>query len=147
VDFVGKEREGPEKWALRNAKLRTARKLLFASGLLPLFLCHRFKKDEIRPFLIDQFRAPPTDRVAYAFLQAGAVDPGTRALGAYDRWLGMLDDPDVRGRLQDLRREDAKRSPVFQEVRRLADEIEGGLLALLFDTTPLRNLVREYGIF
>jgi hypothetical protein len=147
VDFVGKEREGPDKWALRNAKLRTARKLLFASGLLPLFLCARFRKDEIRPFLIDQFRAPPTDRVAYAFLLAGAIDPGTRALGAYDRWLGMLDDAAVRGQLQDLRREDTKRSPVFQDVRRLADEIEGGLLALLFDTTPLRHVVREYGIF
>jgi hypothetical protein len=147
VDFVGKEREGPEKWALRNAKLRTSRKLLFASGLLPLLLCQRFRRDEIRPFLLDQFSAPPTDRVAYAFLAAGAIDPGTRALSAYDRWLGMLDDPDVRARLQSLPREDAKRSPVFQEVRRLADELEQGLLALLFDTPQLRALVREYGIF
>jgi hypothetical protein len=147
VDFVGKEREGPEKWALRNAKLRTSRKLLFASGLLPLLLCHRYRKDEIRPFLIDQFSAPPTDRVAFAFLLAGAIDPGARALRAYDRWLAILDDSDARGQLQDLRREDAKRSPVFQEVRRLADELEQGLLALLFDTTQLRALVREYGIF
>lgn len=147
VDFVGKKREGPEKWALRNAKLRTARKLLFASGLLPLLLCHHYRKAEIRPFLIDQLSAPPTDRVAYAFLEAGAIDPGTRALGAYDRWLGMLDDASVREHLQDLRREDAARSPVFQEVRRYADEIEQGLLTLLFDTQPLRVLVREYGIF
>jgi hypothetical protein len=36
---------------------------------------------------------------------------------------------------------------VFQEVRRLADELEAGLLALLFDTPSLRALVREYGIF
>jgi hypothetical protein len=147
VDFVGKKREGPEKWALRNAKLRTARKLLFASGLLPLLLCSRYMKAEIRPFLIDQLAAPPTDRVAYAFLEAGAIDPGTRALRAYDRWLGMLDDPEVRSQLQSLRREDAARSPVFQEVRRHADELEQGLLALLFDTQPLRVLVREYGVF
>jgi hypothetical protein len=147
VDFVGKEREGPEKWALRNAKLRTARKLLFASGLLPLLLCRGFRKEEIRPFLLDQFAAPPTDRVAYAFLSAGAIDPGVRTLAAYDRWLALLDDPDVRAQLQSLPREDAKRSPVFQEVRRLADELEAGLLALLFDTPMLRALVREYGIF
>jgi hypothetical protein len=147
VDFVGKEREGPEKWALRNAKLRTARKLLFASGLLPLLLSHRFRKEEIRPFLIDQLAAPPTDRVAYAFLTAGAIDPGTRALSAYDRWLGMLDDAGVRAELQTLRKEDAKASPVFQEVRRHADELEQGLLALLFDTRPLQALTREYAIF
>jgi hypothetical protein len=147
VDFVGKEREGPEKWALRNAKLRTARKLLFASGLLPLLLTHRCRRAEIRPFLVDQFRAPPTDRVAHAFLQAGAVDSGTRALSAYDRWLGMLDDPDVRDRLQALRKEDAKASPVFQEVRRHADDLEQGLLALLFDSRQLRAVTREYAIF
>jgi Putative nucleotidyltransferase DUF294 len=29
VDFAGKERKGPEKWGLRNAKLRTARSMVF----------------------------------------------------------------------------------------------------------------------
>jgi hypothetical protein len=147
VDFVGKEREGPEKWALRNAKLRTARKLLFASGLLPLLLTNGLPKAAIRPFLADQFAAPPTDRVAHAFLEANAIDSGMRALSAYDRWLGMLDDPDVRDRLQALRKEDAKASPVFQVVRRHADDLEQGLLALLYDSRPLRAVTREYAIF
>jgi hypothetical protein len=147
VDFVGKEREGPEKWALRNAKLRTSRKLLFASGLLPLFLTNGLPRAAIRPFLADQFAAPPTDRVAHAFLEAGAIDSGTRALSAYDRWLGMLDDPAVREQLQALRKEDAKASPVFQEVRRHADDLEQGLLTLLFESRALRRVTREYAIF
>jgi hypothetical protein len=147
VDFVGKERGEPEKWGLRTAKLRTARKLLYASGLLPSLLCGELRRDEMRDFLIDQFSAPPTDRVAFAFLHAGAVDAGLRTMRAYDRWVGMLDDPGVREELGRLTREETVDSEVFQEVRRLAMDVEQGLLALLFDTQPLRGLTREYAIF
>jgi hypothetical protein len=147
VDFVGKERDEPEKWGLRTAKLRTARKLLFASGLLPGLFCGELTREEIRDFLIDQFSAPATDRVAWAFLHAGAPDVGLRTLRAYDRWLGMLDDRDTRAALAGLTRAEAERSPLFAEVRRIATEIEHGLLALLFDTQPLRALTREYAIF
>jgi hypothetical protein len=147
VDFVGKERGEPEKWGLRTAKLRTGRKLLYASGLLPSLLCGELPRAEMRDFLIDQFAAPPTDRVAFAFLHAGAVDAGLRTLRAYDRWVGMLDDPGVREELGRLTREETVRSDVFQEVRRLAMDVEQGLLALLFDTQPLRGLTREYAIF
>jgi hypothetical protein len=147
VDFVGKERGEPEKWGLRTAKLRTGRKLLYASGLLPSLLCGELQRSEMRDFLIDQFSAPPTDRVAFAFLHAGATDAGLRTLGAYDRWVGMLDDPAVREELGRLTREETTSSDVFQEVRRLAADVEQGLLALLFDTVPLRGLTREYAIF
>ena len=147
VDFVGKERGEPEKWGLRTAKLRTARKLLFASGLLPLLLCGELTRDEIRPFLIEQFAAPATDRVAWAFLHAGATDAGLRTLRSYDRWLRLLDDDAVREELGSLTRAETRASAVFQEVRRLALDLEQGLLALLFDTQPLRALTREYAIF
>lgn len=147
VDFVGKERGEPEKWGLRTAKLRTARKLLFASGLLPLLLCGELDRDAIRPFLIEQLAAPATDRVAWAFLHAGATDAGLRTLRSYDRWLRMLDDDAVREELGRLTRTDTRGSAVFQEVRRLALDLEQGLLALLFDTQPLRALTREYAIF
>ncbi len=72
VDFAGKERErGGAGWGLRNAKLRNSRKILFASGLLPLLLCERFGRADMARFLADQFSAPATSRVAYAFLVRG----------------------------------------------------------------------------
>jgi len=146
VDFVGKEREGGEKWGIRNAKLRTSRKVLFAAGLVPLLQCHRFGREERRAYLAAQLAAPATDRLAAAFLDCGARDAGVRALSAYDRWLGVLDDEPRRGELESVTKETAPASAVFRDVRRHAAELERGLLVLLFDTELLPH-VREHGIF
>lgn len=146
VDFVGKERAGGgEKGALRNLKLRLNRKVLFAGGLLPLLLCHRLRAEAIGPELLRQFDRPASDRLAEVFLEYD-VDAGVRALSAYDRWLGMLDDDDVRAELAALTRDEGDRNRAFRTARRHADELQNGLLALLFET-PLLPLVREYGVF
>lgn len=148
VDFVGKERErGGEGWGLRNAKLRASRKLLFASGLLPIIECHQYTATGMRPFLEAQLAAPPTDRVADAFLRHGAADAGGRTLKAYDRFIGLLDDHSARRALKDLSHDDADESEVFDEARQIGADIDGGLLSLLFETERLPALVREFGIF
>src|SRR5664280_3772 len=147
VDFAGKERAGPEKWGLRNAKLRTARKVLFAGGLLPVFQCATLRADEMPAFLCASLAMPPVDRIAAAFLQHDAPDPGGRALGAYDDFLGLLDDESFRAELNAVTRESSKASAAFAEAARLGKELELGLLALLFETDSLPKLVREYGIF
>lgn len=147
VDFVGKEREGTgQKWALRNLKLGTSRKILFASGLLPILLCHRYRIADMGEFLSEALMRPSIDRIAWAFLELGAADAGVRAIGAYDQFLAMLSERDVRGELERLSRSEAQASEAFQQGRRLGSELEQGLLALLFET-PLEPLVREYGIF
>lgn len=147
VDFVGKEREGAgQKWALRSLKLGTSRKVLFAGGLLPILLCHRYQARDFSPFLTGILESPSVDRIAWAFLELDAVDAGVRAIGAYDRFLGMLGDRELRAELERLSRKEAQDSDVFEEGRRLGDELEQGLLALLFETR-LEPLVREYGIF
>jgi hypothetical protein len=146
VDFAGKHREDETKWGLRNAKLRTSRKVLFAGGLVPILRCHELRRDEVRPFLCEQLALPATDRVAGAFLAAGLLDAGVRCLGAYDRWTGMVADAAVREELAGLDRATAMSSATFVEVRRLAAELQNGLLALLFETS-LAPAVREYAIF
>jgi hypothetical protein len=147
VDFAGKERRGPEKWGIRNAKLRTSRKILFAGGLLPVFECAKLARDEMPEFLRGQLRMPPTDRIAQAFLAHSAADPGGRALGAYDDFVGRLDDEEFRDELQDVTRDTSKESQAFQEAARLGKELERGLLALLFETESLPKLARDYVVF
>ena len=101
-----------------------------------------------RFFLNDLIRYWRTICVDFVGKERGEPEKwGLRTLRAYDRWLALLDDADVRAHLAQLTREDTTRSDVFQEVRRLSVDIEQGLLALLFDTHPLRGLTREYAIF
>jgi hypothetical protein len=147
VDFEGKARQDATKWALRHAKLRTSRTILFAGGLLPVLACHHLVADEVEPFLLTALAEPPTDRVARAFLEHDAADAGGRTLGAYDRFLALLDDPDRRARLEALQRDAAPADPVFQEARRLGREVQQGLQALLFEREPLRRLARQYPVF
>lgn len=147
VDFAAKEAVGHAKWGLRNAKLRLSRKVLFAGGLLPILACSRLKRDAIPDFLRRQFGMPPTDRIAESFLQHGAVDAGGRALGAYDEFLGLLDDKAFRDKLYGVTRATAPESDEFAQVRRLGGDLEAGVLALLFETEALPEVVRDYAIF
>lgn len=148
VDFEGKDRtRRGDGWGLRAAKLRTSRKLLFASGLLPILECHRLPAAAMLDALAADFAAPATDRIAAAFLRYDAVDLGIRVLSAYDRVLALLDDPEVRAHLVALTEADAPRSAAFTELRALAAQMQNGLLSLLFDDLRLAPVVREYAIF
>ncbi len=148
VDFEGKDRtRSGDGWGLRAAKLRTSRKLLFASGLLPILECHRLPADAMLDTLVADFAAPATDRIAAAFLRYDAVDLGVRVLAAYDRVLTLLGDPEVRAQLVALTDADAGSSAAFREIRMLADQLQAGLLSLLFDDRRLAPVVREYAIF
>jgi hypothetical protein len=147
VEFVAKDRErGGAGWGLRNAKLRTSRKLLFASGLLPVLRCHELRAEEIAPFLAGQFAMPPVDRVADAFLRYGTAAAGADALSAYDAFVALLDDDEVRAELDSLdSRAAAAGSPRWREVAELGATIEARLLGLLFET-ELGAVTQRYAV-
>ena len=147
VDFVAKGRErGGAGWGLRNAKLRTSRKLLFASGLLPVLRCHELRAEAIAPFLAEQFALPPTDRVADAFLRYGAAAQGAEALAAYDAVLALLDDDEARAELRAIPdRAAADASARWREVAGHGATIERALLALLFET-ELGPVTQRYAV-
>lgn len=148
VDFAGKEWEGPEKWGLRNAKLRTSRKILFAGGLLPALECSRYDSSPMRGYLERQLAMPPTDRIAQAFLENKAVDEGARTLGAYDEFVGRMNESSFRAALQEVNRDNAAESEAFAEASAIGRELEAGLLALLYEApSELPRWARDYAIF
>ncbi len=147
VDFAGKEHESPKKWGLRNAKLRTSRKILFAGGLLPALECFRFDLGEIRDYLKGQLDLVPTDRIAQCFLVHNAVEPGARTFGAYDEFIGRMNDEEFREDLGKVDRDNCADSSAFADVQRIGHELQDGLLALLYETRTLPQVVRDYAIF
>jgi hypothetical protein len=148
VDFESKMRARKgEGWGLRNAKLRLSRKALFAAGLLPVLECYRHPVNNMLDYLDDRMSVPPLDRLADAFVDRGALDPGVRALSAYDEFLAILDDSPRRRELSDLGVADAAESSLFARIAELGREFEAGLLALLFDDPELHRWVREYLVF
>jgi hypothetical protein len=147
VDFAGKEHEGPRKWGLRNAKLRTSRKILFAGGLLPVLECFRFDLADIRGYLEEQLDMPTTDRIAQSFLVHNALEPGARTFAAYDEFVGRMDDREFRDELASVVRKNSAESTAFADLQRIAGELQGGLLALLYETRALPQVVRDFAIF
>ena len=147
VDFEGKMRgrEG-DGWGIRNAKLRTVRKMLFVGGLLPVLECHRFDGVAIDAFLRDRFTMTPVERVAEAALAAGAAADGAQALRAYGRFLQLVDDESSRRELDELREEERASSALWAEVKAIGEEFQQGLLGVLFSPS-LSPVIREYAIF
>ncbi len=148
VDFEGKgARSGDDpKWATRNAKLRTSRKLLFAGGLVTVLLCHLKDDVEMSGFLTRWFEAAPSDRLAAAFLYAGVEEAGARALAAYDRWLELIGDRGVREALQAVSFDTRDESELFETIRNIGIDFQAGLDALLFGRA-LGRITRTYAIF
>jgi hypothetical protein len=74
------------------------------------------------------------------------VPEGVRALSAYDRWIGLMEDAAARAELASLREATRDDSPLFAQIREIGDELQRGLLALLYET-GLSPLTRQYGLF
>jgi len=141
VDFEGKVAQDAalkitsDKYVMRNAKLRTSRKMLYASGLLPVLLCHHLRADDIAPYLQTQIRALATDRVARAFLHLGQADAGLRTLAAYSDWIDLMSDTANRDVLASLDEHSRFENPVFRRARQLGKTIDNGLTGVLFETS------------
>jgi hypothetical protein len=169
VDYAAKHREQDgRKWAIRNAKLRMSRKLLFASGLAFCLSCELAPPQEDMglfgrrpaegplPFIsaATAFACTPALEYLASFVKAFVQDQDKRQkigkliFGSYNEWLLLMADPDERASLESMSHEEAQRHPVFQQVREISKQFAKGLQLLFFnrdqDDDPIANLSLDY---
>ena len=164
VDFAHKQRaEAGGKWALRNAKLRMSRKLIFAAGLLACFECHldeaaKGARDELRgpshrsaeliDYLERQFSIPPLEILARSGLRHAELETAKLLFDNYEAFLALLDDPERRTILASLDPSQVRDDKVFQEVRDVSHRFQEGLTRLFFrDNKEIYSLTEFFGVF
>lgn len=165
VDFAYKQFDrGGKGYALRSIKLGVSRKLLYASGLLACFWCDpRVSKNEDQEpgkqsivDCLDTFLSmTPLERVALFFeVQIRTADSeflhrtAKELFDAYDDFLGLLNDPDKRKHLNDLKPEEEETDGVFQEARITRKQFRLAIQDMfLGNGSPLRQHSIEKGVF
>lgn len=130
MDYAAKHQEQDgHKWAIRNAKLRFSRKLLYAAGLAFCFACHLDPPNgrrDAQPDLFSFLEDPEPDPASAApFIAAGEAFAGTapleylaafvdafvseadkrqaishRLFGTYNSWLELLGDDEKRKQIE-----------------------------------------------
>jgi predicted nucleotidyltransferase len=164
VDFVYKQRaDAGKKWALRNAKLRMSRKLVFTSGLLRCFFCqldpeaekaraelaaHRDPAEMLR-YLDRQLNKTPLELLAEAASRPKIPETTARKLfNSYDAFLGILNNQEQRDELASLIPDQMGPSRTWKQVRTISEEFQAGLTELFYGPDEeLASLIREYGVF
>lgn len=165
VDFAYKQFDrGNKGYALRSIKLGLSRKLLFASGLLACFWCDPeiSRNENLEPerlSLIDClgsfFDQTPLERVALFFLvhiRASDSDflrkTASDLFRAYDAFLGVLDNPEMRKHLEALRPEEEDKDDSFIEARKFRGDFRLAIQDMFFgEDSPLRQHSIEKGVF
>lgn len=165
VDFVYKQvAANDSKWALRNAKLRMSRKLIFASGLALVLFCQldenaqeartALKESRSVALLMDyvesQLKLTPLERLAQLCLKLEISDQTViQIFSNYDLFLGILDDQSKRDELAKASsHETLRQSLAWQEVRKVSVPFHRGLVSLFLDEhDELKKLTMDYGLF
>jgi hypothetical protein len=165
VDFVYKQRDRSEGWALRNLKLRMSRKLIFVGGLLACFGFElrspgsatpwldadgKLVVPELVRFLGERIRVRPLDHLALAALRPRVTPATALALfEAYDAFLGVLADQEKRDHLKALTFDDLDRGDaLFRETSGLGHRFQEALDRLFFEEdAELGRLIRAFGVF
>ncbi len=169
VDYAAKKWEqANDKWAIRNAKLRLSRKLLFVKGLLLCFDCELFGDtspwsgdldskhvsiasvaDELQSARTQEIaQLTPIDLVCRVLSDHSSRASASNILTPYDEFLKLIDEAHMRSHLESLSFEAAKDDEVFKMIRGIGNDFGEALQRLFFvDSDQLTTLTQKYGVF
>jgi hypothetical protein len=165
VDFAYKQFDrGNKGYFLRSVKLGTSRKLMFASGLLACFWCDpeisRIDRQEasIQSLIaiLDEYLSwTPLERIALFFnihrdiREASFMNETASDLfGAYDQFVGMLDEEESRKRLEDLKEEEVDSDVTFRRAKGIRTRFREAIQRMFLDYhSPLYTFTIDKGVF
>lgn len=152
VDFAFKQREQQgKKWALRNIKLRMARRLIFIKGLLMCFLSYKKDVDTvtIKTNLINKVSLTPLEFMLETFINEGISDKNIiEVLESYNDYLRILNDKDQRDYLSNLKMEKAYGDSIFEAARENSHKFQDALnRVFIYEKSSIQEFTLKYGIF
>ena len=157
VDYGMKRWSQNDKWALRNIKLRMARKWLFLAGVLTMFTCDSpnivgknsgNSKEVALEILTESASLTPADIIARSLSALDMEDEAKKLFDVYDRYLEKLDNPALRAYLRKLTTQAARRDRHFKEFKELGRSFQDSLKDIFFERNEaLSKFTKEYGVF
>jgi len=160
VDFAYKDWEqGGKKWALRNIKLRTSRKLLFVSGLLTVFSCFQNESlqrhdDEnsymlkLQEHLMNFVHSTPLNIFIWTMQQLELDKQCQEFVNDYEKFLLLMDDKAIRNHLSELSEENVYDDEKFIDCQKISHSLQKTLTEICFRIkSPLSEFTFGYGLF
>ena len=144
VDYEFKTSKGADSkpWAIRNIKLVFSRKLLYASGLFSIGMTADRARDDKIQILEELFELPVIDRMKRICGESRLEG----ILESYNKFLGDLENPEVRERLANLKRTE-RQDPIFRRVKNEGHHFTRELLKLFENTFDPTHPIRRAVIF
>ena len=144
VDYEFKTSKGADSkpWAIRNIKLVFPRKLLYASGLFSIGMTADRARDDKIQILEELFELPVIDRMKRICGESRLEG----ILESYNKFLGDLENPEVRERLANLKRTE-RQDPIFRRVKNEGHHFTRELLKLFENTFDPTHPIRRAVIF
>lgn len=153
VDFAYKQKQQDgKKWAIRNLKLRTSRKLLYVKGLLMCYSCYKIKMSSTD--VINQLKKysmmTPINAVDDILRTKANIsdDIVIKLFRYYDEFSALLHDSSFREEMERLNMLEVYDNNNFIKARSICDNFQGVLDEIfLKPDTELYEFIKKYGIF